>query len=268
MTASGTSGSAYEHTTIEELHQNSQAVSAVKILSLANQQGIPIYTIDSSNSATILPLLQISSENMTDIQNVIAAGKRVTIPGQSIQFYDWHGDGYVVTDPDTGAGAYVISGGLDGSGTATIGDQLSSFFGDISKNFAFDFTESAIKFVFKLGGGIASKFAGIAGYLTMGVSAWKTFNDMFDKTGDPLKAKSAAVLDLGISLMSAIYILSILAAATGFGAAVIGILLVAIIATLVEMLCLALIQYAFVPRIYRKKYLAVKKAPWRYTYAA
>ncbi len=268
MTVSGTIGSAYEHTIIEELHQDGQAVSAVKILSIANQQGIPIYTIDSTNSATILPLLRISAETMSDIQNAIAAGKRVTIPGQSIQYYDWHGDGYIVTDPDTGAGAYVISGGLNGSGTATTGDQLSNFFGDILKNFAFDFTDAMIKFLFKLGSGIASKFSIIAGYITMSISAWKTYDDMYNNTGNTVKAESAAVLDLSMSVISAAYISAIMFAATGFGAAIVGILLVAIIATLVEMLLLALIQYAYGPRTSREKYFAVKKSSWRYSYAA
>ncbi len=269
MTASGTSGSAYEHTIIEELHQDAQGVSAVKIISIANQQGIPIYTIDSSNSATVLPRLRISSETMSNIQNAIAAGMRVIIPEQSIQYFDWHGEGFIVTDPSSGAAAYMLSGGLAGGGTSSQLDQLSSFFSDMLKNFAFDFTKALITFLFKAGAGVASKLASIAGYITMGLSAIKTYNDMFDATGgDSLKAKSAAVLDLAMSVMASIYIGAIMFAATGFGAAVAGILLVAIIATLIEMLFLALIEYASVPSISRKKYFAMITSPWRYCYAA
>lgn len=51
---------------------------------------------------------------MTDIRNAVAAGKIVTTSEKSINFNGWKGSGYIITDPSTGSGAYMISGGLNG----------------------------------------------------------------------------------------------------------------------------------------------------------
>lgn len=50
-----------------------------------------------------------------DVQNAVAAGKIVTISKSQISYKGWTGTGYVLLDPKTGAGAYLIGGGMDGS---------------------------------------------------------------------------------------------------------------------------------------------------------
>ncbi len=90
------------------------AVSAIKILNICNTQGIPIYIVDSNNINQVLPLLNISSEVKEDVQNSAAAGKTIYVPQQEINYYGWVGTGYVVIDPVTGEGAYLISGGTSG----------------------------------------------------------------------------------------------------------------------------------------------------------
>ncbi len=66
----------------------------------------------------MLPLLQVSSAVKGDIQNAVNAGKEVLIPERELQVNDWRGVGYVVSDPETGAAGYLISGGVaGGSGT-------------------------------------------------------------------------------------------------------------------------------------------------------
>lgn len=42
-------------------------------------------------------------------------GKVVTVPQTEINFNGWTGVGYIIIDPTTGAGAYMISGGLGGA---------------------------------------------------------------------------------------------------------------------------------------------------------
>jgi hypothetical protein len=114
----GTNSSALEHAVPEQLFSTSenpsQGISAVKALKLANDQGIPIYTINKSNIATVLPQLQLDSETLGDIQNAVNAGMIVTAPGTDISFNGWTGCGYIIIDPSTGAGAYMISGGMSG----------------------------------------------------------------------------------------------------------------------------------------------------------
>lgn len=92
-----------------------QAVSAVKALAIAQAEGQRIYTINQSNAATALPKLSIGGDVGTEIRNAIQAGKEVTFHERQISAHGWTGYGYVITDPDTGAGAYLIEGGGNGA---------------------------------------------------------------------------------------------------------------------------------------------------------
>jgi multisubunit Na+/H+ antiporter MnhE subunit len=116
---SGSTGSALEHSVPEQLWSTpdnpAYGISAVKALKIANDQGIPIYTINQTNIDTILPQLQIDADAKTDIRNAVNAGKEVTVSKTNITYNGWTGCGYIIIDPDTGAGAYMISGGMSGA---------------------------------------------------------------------------------------------------------------------------------------------------------
>jgi len=116
---SGSTGSALEHSVPEQLFSTTEnpaeGISAVKALKIANDQGIPIYTINQTNIDTILPELQVDGGTIQDIRNAVNAGKVVTVSKTDITFNGWTGVGYIIIDPDTGAGAYMISGGMSGS---------------------------------------------------------------------------------------------------------------------------------------------------------
>ncbi|MEN6668952.1 hypothetical protein AAJP47_01085 [Psychrobacter sp. B38] len=60
---------------------------------------------------------------MTDIRNGVNAGKTVTVHDTQITLNGWSGTGYTILDPESGAGAYMIGGGLDGGFTAIPGIQ-------------------------------------------------------------------------------------------------------------------------------------------------
>ncbi len=119
MQISGLNSSALEHSVPEQIFStatsSAQGLSAIKALQIANSQGIPIYTVNQTNIGTILPQLQVDSEAISDIQNSVNAGKMVIVSKNNITFNGWSGCGYIVTDLATGAGAYMISGGLGGS---------------------------------------------------------------------------------------------------------------------------------------------------------
>jgi hypothetical protein len=120
MLSSGSLSSTLEHAVPEQLFSTPtnpvQGISAVKTLKTANDQGIPIYTIDQANVNTILPLLQLNGDVKSDIQNAVNAGKLVTVQKTNVTYNGWTGCGYIITDPNTGAGAYMISDGLNGGG--------------------------------------------------------------------------------------------------------------------------------------------------------
>ena len=156
MLSSGMTSSALEHSVPEQLFSApdspAQGISTVKALNIANDQGIPIYTINQQNITTTLPQLQIGQQVKDDIVNAVNAGKVVTVSKTNINFNGWIGCGYIITNPETGAGAYMISGGASGSHT----EVDTSFWG------AFDnvFTALGIKhdyldkYVLKFGGKI------------------------------------------------------------------------------------------------------------------
>ena len=140
MLNNGMTSSALEHSVPEQLFSTAdnpaEGVSAVKALKIANDQGIPIYTVNQTNIATTLPQLQVSQEVKMDIQNAVNAGKVVTVSQTNINFKGWIGCGYIINNPETGAGAYMISGGLSGAAIMTyiaMGITFSAW-GDTWKN--------------------------------------------------------------------------------------------------------------------------------------
>jgi hypothetical protein len=88
-------------------------ISAVKALAIAGQQGQKIYTLTSAN-ANLLSEITIESTSRQEIQSALNAGKEVTVHQEPINEFGWTGSGYVVIDPDSGAGGYIISGGGNG----------------------------------------------------------------------------------------------------------------------------------------------------------
>ena len=113
MLTTGQNSSALEHAVPERLFSTqdnpAHGISAVKALKIANDQGIPIYTINKENIGTVLPQLEVSAEVKSEIQNAVNAGKEVTVSKTNITFNGWIGCGYIVLDPATGAGAYYLT---------------------------------------------------------------------------------------------------------------------------------------------------------------
>ncbi len=116
---SGFLASALEFAVFEQLWKSSniKGISSTKALELANQLNMPIYRITQQNIAQVLPLLTVPQAVEDDIVNGINAGKEVTIPQGEVSLGQWSGVGYIVEDPQTGAAAYLISGGLAGGAT-------------------------------------------------------------------------------------------------------------------------------------------------------
>lgn len=129
MDMHGLVGSYNEHDIFEKIDGFS-SVSAVKALQTAAANGIPIHKVNAANINQMLTTLQVSSEIKTDIQNAVNAEKEVTISQTNVQIDDWNGVGYIVKDTVSGAGAYMITGGLAGSdstGKAT-GMEIAELF--------------------------------------------------------------------------------------------------------------------------------------------
>jgi len=162
--SSGANGSTLEHSVPEQLWSTpdnpAYGISAVKALKIANDQGIPIYTINQSNIDTILSQLQIDTDAKTDIRNAVNAGKEVTVSKTNITYNGWTGCGYIIIDPDTGEGAYMISGGMNGAFIAAVVIFLTAI--------AFFALAIAVTFLVPgLGAVIASSIFILTGYIAL-----------------------------------------------------------------------------------------------------
>jgi hypothetical protein len=97
-----------------------QGISAVKALQIAAQAGQRIYTITPEvfqNNPNIVSsqLNQHSADTQNRVQNYLQAGYEVNIHQSPISQDGWSGAGFIVIDQATGAGAYLIEGGSNGS---------------------------------------------------------------------------------------------------------------------------------------------------------
>jgi len=131
MLTSGMTSSALEHAVPEQLFSTpempAQGISTAKALKIANDSGIPIYNITQANLAVVLPQLQIGQQVKDEIANAVNAAKTVTVSKSNISYNGWTGCGYSITDPETGAGAYMISSGSSGSDTKVDKNYWSEF---------------------------------------------------------------------------------------------------------------------------------------------
>ncbi|TKV69706.1 sugar-binding protein [Marinobacter panjinensis] len=116
--SSGTQWSANEHLIPEKVFSTPEApaygISAVKALALAGAEGQKIWTIDRNNVSLAISQINLGSEVETEIRNAVSAGKIATVHEQKITYRNWVGAGYLLIDPETGAGAYKIAGGANG----------------------------------------------------------------------------------------------------------------------------------------------------------
>jgi uncharacterized membrane protein YjfL (UPF0719 family) len=111
--------SAMEHLVPEQMFSTEEApaegISAVKAIALAGEAGQKIWTITQGNLDVALASINLDRDTENEIRNSVNAGKVVTTHEQSINFNGWVGEGYIILDPQTGAGAYKIAGGGNGA---------------------------------------------------------------------------------------------------------------------------------------------------------
>jgi hypothetical protein len=110
--------SAMEHLVPEMMFSTEEnpahGISAVKALQLAAAEGQKIWTITQTNLNTALAAINLPSDIETDIRNSVNAGMEVTAHEAAVDFYGSSQVGYIVIDPETGAGGYLIGGGENG----------------------------------------------------------------------------------------------------------------------------------------------------------
>ncbi|MFP1678351.1 transglutaminase domain-containing protein [Alloalcanivorax sp. C16-2] len=116
--AQGARMSAMEHLVPEEMYtteaNSANGISAIKALKIASSEGQKIWTINKINMEYALPALNVSDAVEMDIRNSVYAGKEVTAHEAAVNLAGKPFFGYMVVDPETGAGAYLIESGENG----------------------------------------------------------------------------------------------------------------------------------------------------------
>jgi len=103
-------------------------ISAVKAIAIASSQGQKIWTINQANLDLAMAEINLNSETEREIRNSVNTGKVVTTHEQRLNFNGWIGEGYIILDPETGAGAYKIAGGGNG-GKVDVVDLINNVIG-------------------------------------------------------------------------------------------------------------------------------------------
>ena len=122
MQLSALQGSVLEDRIFEDAFEVT-SISTAKLFGLAGDNAIDMLTIDAGNSETLIPTLPFDDNVKTDISAAVAEGLVVQIPGQSMNFQDWTGIGYLKEDLATGAVGYMLSGQIAGGMTAVTPDS-------------------------------------------------------------------------------------------------------------------------------------------------
>lgn len=112
----GTLSSVLESAVPQTLYTGSMypgnAISAVKALAEASSSGQRVYATTSDDRSA--PFSAYPVEAQQEISNALANGKNISVHSSAIGIPGWNGFGYIIEDPETGAGAYKISGGANG----------------------------------------------------------------------------------------------------------------------------------------------------------
>lgn len=126
----GALASALEHAVPEQMFlredMEGEGVSAVRALEKAITSGQRVYHITPANQADVLPQIRQNPLTMSEIRSSLAVGREVIVHTDPITVPGWRGAGYIIFDPQTGAGAWKIGGGANGGLIAELELAFSS----------------------------------------------------------------------------------------------------------------------------------------------
>jgi len=117
MRLSSLQGSILENRILEDDFQV-ESISTAKVFQLANDNLVPILTINTDNIASVIDTLTFPESIKEDIVNAINENLVIEIPQTEILYQDWTGIGYIKENPETGASGWMLSGMIAGGMTA------------------------------------------------------------------------------------------------------------------------------------------------------
>ncbi len=112
----GIQGSAVEGSVLDQILSRPEetSVSTTQFFAIAMRQGLKLYSVTAENLVTALPQLAVGQSVKDDIANAVAAGFVAFVPERESVHNGYAGIGYLLLNPATGEGAYLIDGGRNG----------------------------------------------------------------------------------------------------------------------------------------------------------
>ncbi|MCP4658565.1 MAG: RHS repeat protein, partial [bacterium] len=129
MELAGAQGSYLEGEVFNQVLQR-HGIAAVSALTQAQREGQLLTRVDGSNLDAVLAAIDLGGEIESRIRSAVGNAKIAWVPETAIDVNQWHGTGYVLEDPATGAAAYLLSGGYaGGSETGDLLEELEDILG-------------------------------------------------------------------------------------------------------------------------------------------
>lgn len=94
-------------------------VSTMSIFEQAEKEGTALVTLTKKNYNETISGVSADRDTLAEVEQAVEQGYTVILPEKETVLNDWKGTGYLILNPETGAGAYRISGGLSGGSTST-----------------------------------------------------------------------------------------------------------------------------------------------------
>ena len=226
----GMHSSSLEHKILEQvfIEENSPetiAFSASRALEITLLQGNKLFTLTKDNQSKLMPKINLDSVAMMEINQALSSGKQVITHANLIQIPHYKGAGYVILDPETGAGAYKISGGKNGGALGDTSDEVmyTAIGFDIFEAI-YDIYDAAkgLKLAKEVLEKIAKVFYGVSVFLDL-LGAITTIADIINECGDSPVVSDAVNKIIGLTVLS-IFICFILGVIAVIGGPVGGII--------------------------------------------
>jgi transglutaminase-like putative cysteine protease len=112
----GIQGSQWEASAMNSVFARKErmSMSATEYIAYATTHGVPIQVVAPDNLSTAIANLQVSADVIDDVSAAVQSGMVAILPQRDLNIRGRVGNGYIILDPQTGAGAYLIDGGLNG----------------------------------------------------------------------------------------------------------------------------------------------------------
>ena len=116
--AYGMAASRYEDVVWKEF-TGQDSISTVSIFEQAEKEGTALVTLNQKNYNETVSQVSADEDTLAAVKSAVDRGRTVLIPEREVAVNEWKGTGYLILNPETGSGNYMISGGLSGGSTST-----------------------------------------------------------------------------------------------------------------------------------------------------